>query len=106
LQADEHDNVGFASFGFEGFFVDFEQTGKFFDHRGLDDNSEIAAFAFFGFELVHDVGSEFHHIPDIDVAAEKGVTDFFEALFDGLFIDGGGAVEFLEGCLYFFAELC
>jgi hypothetical protein len=95
LQADEHDNVSFASFGFEGFFVDFEETGKFFDNCGLDDDSEITAFAFFGFELVHDVGSEFHHIPDIDVAAEKGITDLFETLFDGLFIDGGGSVEFL-----------
>jgi hypothetical protein len=49
------------------------------------------------FELVHDVFSQLHDIPDINVAAEQGVAYFFEAFLDSLLIYYCCFVEFLQG---------
>jgi len=49
-------------------------------------------------ELVEDIFSQLHNIPNIDIASEEGVTDLLEALLDCLFVDDCRFVELLQSC--------
>ena len=72
----------------------------------FDRNPEISSSFLLVLELLQNILSELHDVPNIDVASEEGIADFFEALLDGLLINDGGFVELLEGRGDFSAELC
>ena len=96
LQPDKHDDVDFSPLGFKWFFVNLKQRCQFLDDCLFDHDPQVSSSLFFVLKLVEDILSQLHHVSNIDVTSEEGVTDLLEALLDCLFVDDRRFVEFLK----------
>ena len=96
LQPDKHDDIDFSPLGLKWFFVNLKQRCQFLNNCLFDQDSQVSSSLFFMLELVEDILSQLHHVSNIDVTSEEGVTDLLEALLDCFFIDDCRFVEFLK----------